>query len=473
MRYAKQIVLVLLATILLVGCGGGNTSTTNTASTPAAPAATPAVKLDPQKPGTLKISFWYGLSGVNGDVLRTLINKYNESQNKYYIDGIFQSSYDDTLSKFNASLSGNQLPNVVQIYDIGTQRMIDTKQIIPVQDLINRDHLQSVVDDLEPAIRNYYTVNGTLYSMPFNSSTMVMYYDKNAFKEVGLDPSQKLWTYDQVIAAAKKLTQKDSSGKVARAGISFYDYSWFFEQALASSNQFLATPNNGRTGRATQYSFNNDAGVKWLEFEKQLIADGSAKYYGASGSSSSSSAFLKGQSAMTFESVASMRNFVNTAAKNGNKLDIGVAYIPRQTLPAQGRTAIGGASLWITNKGTKEQQEGAWDFTKFLSQPDTQAFWSSNTGYIPTRLSAYNQQAMKDTLTKYPQFQVGIDQIRSSQTNYYNAGAATGNMLTMRNNVQTAMDAYLTGQTSSAKTALDSAVQKSNDSLAEYNDANK
>src|SRR5437879_1524555 len=104
MRYAKQIILVLLATILLVGCGGGNTSTANTASTPAAPAATPAIKLDPQKPGTLKISFWYGLSGVNGDILRTLINKYNESQNKYYIDGIFQSSYDDTLSKFNASL---------------------------------------------------------------------------------------------------------------------------------------------------------------------------------------------------------------------------------------------------------------------------------------------------------------------------------------------------------------------------------
>jgi sn-glycerol 3-phosphate transport system substrate-binding protein len=362
---------------------------------------------------------------------------------------------------------------VAQIYDIGTQRMIDTKQIIPVQDLIDRDHLQSAVDDLEPAIRSYYTIGGKLYSMPFNSSTAVMYYDKNAFKAAGLDPNQKVWTYSQILAAAKKLTTKDASGKIVHAGISFYDYAWFFEEALAAQNALHSSPDNGRTQRASKYVFNNDAGVKWLEFQKQLVSNGTALYYGANGSASADADFLTGKSAMTFESIASLRNFVNTAKKNGGKVDVGVAYIPRDDAFTQGRTIVGGASLWVTNKGTKEQQDGAWDFIKFTIQPEIQAFWSSNTGYVPVRLSTYNLSDMQATLTKYPQFQVAVDEIRSSQPNVYNAGSVTGNMLTTRNAIQSAIDAYVTGKMSSAQAALDQAANQANNSLDEYNAANQ
>jgi len=470
----RQYFLLALLAVLLVSCGGTTTGKTGTTTTSAATAApTSSVKPVAQKPGSTKIEFWYGLGGPNGDVVQNVINKYNLSQDKYYVEGVFQSSYDDTLSKFNASLSGNALPNVVQIYDIGTQRMIDTKQIIPVQDLINRDHLQSIVDDLEPAIRSYYTTSGKLYSMPFNSSTAVMYFDKNAFRAAGLDVTKKVWTYDEILDAAKKLTKKDASGKVTRAGVGFYDYSWLFEEELAAHNVLLSSPNNGRTARATKFVFNNDIGAKWLDFQKQLVSSNTGAYYGANGSAASTSAFLNGQSAITFESIASLRNYVKTASKNGGKVDVGVAYMPRRADLPQGRTIIGGASLWVTNKGSQVQQEGAWDFIKYTVQPEVQAYWSSNTGYVPVRLATYQLQDMKDTIAKYPQFQVAVDQIRSAPTNYNNAGSMAGNMLTVRNFIQQATDDYISGHVSSSQAALDSAAKKASDSLDEYNAANQ
>jgi sn-glycerol 3-phosphate transport system substrate-binding protein len=473
MRYAKHLWLALVIAILLAGCGGGTASTTTTKPTTAATAS--AITPVPQKPGSLKITFWYGLGGHNGDVVQMLINQYNLSQNKYYVQGVFQSSYDDTLSKVNAATASQSLPNVVQIYDVGTQRMVDTKKIVPVQDLIARDNLQSVVDDIEPAIRSYYTINGKLQSMPFNSSTAVMYFDKNAFRQAGLDPNQKAWTYDQVLAAAQKLTVKDASGKITRASVGLYGYAWLLEEEEAIYNALHATPDNGRTSRATKYTFNNAASVQYLDFMKKLLDNGTATYFGSNGTpaqNAADAAFLSGKTAINFASIANLRGYLTTAQKNGGKPDVGVAYLPRAA-GAAGRNIIGGASLWVTNTGTADQQAGAWDFIKFAVQPESQAFWSSNTGYVPVRLSAYTLPDMKATLAKYPQFQAAIDQIRAAPTSNFDAGCVAGNMLTARNNIQQSMDDYLSGRVSSAQTALDSAAQKSNDDLDEYNAANQ
>src|SRR5206468_6324874 len=105
--------------------------------------------------------------------------------------------------------------------------------------------------DLEPAVARYYTIGGKLYSMPFNSSAPVMYFNTNAFKEAGLDPTKTVWTYDEVLDAAKKLTQKDASGTVTRYGVGFTLYSWIFEKELATQGALFATPENGRNTRAT------------------------------------------------------------------------------------------------------------------------------------------------------------------------------------------------------------------------------
>ena len=195
-------------------------SGTVTTTTAAAPTLTPIPPV-PQAEGSTKLTFWFGLTGANGNIVRQVVNKFNTSQTKYYVEAIQQPDYDNTINKLNASLAGGALPNVVQVYDIGTQRMIDSKRIIPVQDLVEKDGQQAIISDLEPAVASYYTVNGKLYSMPFNSSAPVMYYNKTAFKEVGLDPDKPPTTYDEVLEAAKKLTKKDSSGKIIRSGVDF------------------------------------------------------------------------------------------------------------------------------------------------------------------------------------------------------------------------------------------------------------
>ncbi|HLG66122.1 MAG TPA: extracellular solute-binding protein [Ktedonosporobacter sp.] len=183
-----------------------------------------------------------------------------------------------------------------------------------------------------------------------------------------------------------------------------------------------------------------------------------------------STAFLNGKAAITFDSIAALRGYIATAQKNSGKVDVGTAYMPHAA-NASGHNIIGGASLWITNQGTTAQQEGAWDFLKFAVQPEMQAYWSSNTGYIPVRTSTYQLADMKATLAKYPQFQDAIDQIRAAPTNFPDAGCVAGNMLTECNDIQQAMDNFLTGKTSSAQAALDQAAQSANDSLTEYNSA--
>jgi sn-glycerol 3-phosphate transport system substrate-binding protein len=453
------------------------TAAAASATTAAAPAGTPVpaptitpVPLAAAKPNTTKITFWYGLTGNLGNVVRQTVNLYNQSQDKYYVEPIQQPNYDDTINKLSASLSGGNLPNVVQIYDIGTQRMIDSKRIIPVQDLIDRDKLD-LVNDLEPAVRNYYTIGGKLYSMPFNSSAPVMYFDKKAFREAGLDPEKKIWTYDEVNDAAKKLTKKDAGGKITRAGVGFTAYSWIFEQELATQTALFAEPNNGREQRATKLSFNNPSGENWLNFLKKLQDDGVSTYFGRDGGANSTardSAYVQGTTAITFNSIAGLRGYISSAEQAGNKIEIGVAYIPRPT-GAKGGVIIGGASLWITDQGSKEQQEAAWDFMKWTARPEVQAFWSSNTGYYPIRKATYEVADMKAALAKYPQFQVAVDQLRATEASPATSGAVFGTFTSARQEIEGAMDSFFTGKISTAKAALDDAAKKANEKLEEYN----
>jgi len=424
----------------------------------------------PQPAGSTKVSFWFGLTGVNGDIVRQVVNKYNASQSKYYVEAISQPDYDATINKLNTSLAGGELPNVVQIYDIGTQRMIDTKKIVPVQSLIDKEKLD-IVKNLEPAVASYYTIAGTLYSMPFNSSAPVMFFDKAAFKKAGLDPDKRIWSYDEVAAAAKKLTVKDANGNVTKHGIGFTLYSWILEEELATQGVLFADPANGRKNRAQKLVFDSPAAEKWLNLLKSTIDNGSGENFGIDGGANSTArdaAFVTGEAAITFNSIAGLRGYIKSAKESGKGVDVGVAYIPRPA-GAKGGVIIGGASLWITNTGSAEEQAGSWDFVKFASSPAIQAFFSSNTGYYPPHKAAYAEKEMKDAIALYPQFQIAIDELRSTPASSATQGAVLGTFVKTRSNIQTAMEQFITGKIPTAKEALEGAAKMSTSELAEYN----
>ncbi len=442
-----------------------------TATPAAAAASTPtAVPTVPQAAGSTKITFWYGLTGANGAAVQGVINKYNSSQTKYYVEGIQQPNYDDTINKLNASLAGGSLPNIVQIYDIGTQRMIDTKRIIPVQTFLDKEN-STLKQDIEPAVASYFTVNGTLYSMPFNSSAPVLYYDKTAFKEAGLDPEKPPTTYDEVMADAQKLTKKDASGNVTRVGIEFTLYGWILEQELATQGALYAKPDNGRNGRATSLVFNEQEGQNWLGFLKQLQDAGVGKSVGrASGTTNGTTMgadFSKGSAAMALESIAVLRSWSAQAKTAGNGVDVGVGYLPKPA-GAPGGVIIGGASLWITDQGSADQQAAAWDFIKFATQPEQQAYFASSTGYYPMNVKAYDQPLMKDAMAKYPQFQIAVNELHDTKASPATAGAVFGTFAGTRVTVEGAMEDVMLGK-SQVKDALDAAASDANAKLEEYN----
>lgn len=440
-----------------------------TAASAAAPTAPPAptitpVPMVPQPEGSVKLTFWYGLGGNLGNVVRQTVNKFNLSQKQYYVEAVFQASYDDTINKINTALAGGELPNVAQVFDAGTQRMIDSKRVIAVQDLLEKDgNAKAFMDDLEPAVRSYYTVSGKMYSMPFNSSTAMTYFNKKMVADAGLDANKTIWTYEEMLDAAKKMTRKDGD-KIAVAGLAFNPASWFFEQQMAVHKQLMGEPENGRKERTTKYTFNNETGQKWLEFLKSTLDAGVGVNYA---SASPQAAFVSGQAAFHFDSIASLRGIAASAEKNG--IDVGVAYMPRRSGADVGRTIIGGASLWLPDTGTPEQQAGAWAFLKFATQTDTQGWWSANTGYYPVTRSSYETADMKEALKKYPQFNVAIDQIRSAPEDVFNSGVMSGTFVPMRQEVQKAMDAFWNGSVATAGAALEAAVGKANEQLEEYN----
>jgi sn-glycerol 3-phosphate transport system substrate-binding protein len=460
--------LLLACALVVVGLGMPRPASLQDATATPLPTITAVPAID-QPAGSTRVTFWYGLGGLLGNVVQETVNRYNSSQSTYYIDAIFQSSYDDTINSINAGLASGDLPNVVQIFEAGTQRMIDTQRIIPVQELLERDGLTAVIDDLEPAVRANYTVNGVLYSMPFNSSTAMLYINRAAFVEAGLDPDKAVWTYDEVLEAARLLTVQDGSGNVTRYGLGLYPESWFFEQAHAVHDNVFGNPANGRgTERMNQYAFNGEVGVNFLNFQKAAIDEGTAIYYGPGGGSPAGAAFANGEVAMIFSSIASLRTLIASADRAGAGVDVGVVMMPRQP-DATGRTIVGGASLWITNTGTAEEQAGAWDFMKWSVTPEVQAFWAANTGYYPVVQAAYEQQEIIDALVAYPQFQVAIDSIRAAPVSDANSAHISGVFVSMRQDVITAMDEFFTGVVPTAQEALDSAVDSANEKLEEYN----
>lgn len=437
-------------------------------ATPTPPPTITSVPPVPQPPGSIKVTFWYGLGGLLGNVVQQTVNLYNSSQDTYYVEAIFQSSYDDTINKINAGLASGDLPDVVQVFEAGTQRMIDTGRITPVQDLLARDGLLDIIDDLEPAVRANYTVNNILYSMPFNSSTAMLYINRAAFIEAGLDPDKKIWTYDEIIEAARALTVKDGD-TTTRYGLAVYPEGWFFEQIHAVHDTFYGIPDNGRGAeRLAQYTFNGEVGVGYFEFLKTMIDEGTAIYYGPGGGAAAGAAYANGQVAMTFASIASLRTLIASAERAGAGVEVDVIMMPRRP-DATGRTIVGGASLWVTNTNSPEAQEGAWDFVKWSVQPEVQAFWAANTGYYPVRLASYELPEMQTALVEFPQFQVAIDSIRSGEISDANSAHISGTFVSMRQNVITAMDDFFSGRVASAQQALDRAAQDATEFLEEYN----
>jgi sn-glycerol 3-phosphate transport system substrate-binding protein len=335
-----------------------------------------------------------------------------------------------------------------------------------MQAFIDRDKFAT--SDFEPAVINYYKYQDKLQSMPFNASSAILYYNKDAFKEVGLDPAKPPVTFSDIADAAKKLTKKDASGATARFGFGPSIYGWLFEQLMATSGALYADNGNGRDNRATKVVYNSAAGKAILDWWKAGF-DGGYFFNPGIDNDGAANAFNAQKTAMYIESTARLRGHINTVA---GKFEIGTGLYPRpDSKPKDGGNIIGGASLYIMKSRPPAEQQAAWEFVKYAMTPAVQAQWQSDTGYYPIVKGAYDQGPSKEWANKYPQFLTAINQIRESPQNRATNGAVLGVMPQARQRTQKMIESVLLGQ-ATTQAALDAAIADMNTQIDKYNKAN-
>lgn len=455
--------------VALAGCGNNtnasgtnnsaNASSSNSSNTSSQNASSNnanAAKTNDAAKTPVKITWWHSMSGTNAKAIDQIVSDFNASQSDIQVQAVFQGAYDESLNKLKASLGSNSGPDLIQTYEIGSKFMIDSKMITPVQNFIDADGFD--LTQLEPNITRYYTIDGKLNAMPFNTSNPILYYNKDAFKAAGLDPENPPKTYEEFEKDAKALSKK------GKPGASIAIYGWFMEQFFANQNADYVNNGNGRESAATESLVNTDAGVKTLEWWKKMVDEGAVSNLGRK-TDDTDAAFAAGQIAMTLDSTASLRNIVESV---GGKFEVGTGFLPKPSSADKGGVVVGGASLYIMNSKPEEEQKAAWEFIKYLASPEVQAKWSVSTGYFPITKAAYDQQVLKDNMVKYPQFQTAVDQLHASTESTATSGAVMGVFPEARQIVEGAIEAALNGQ-KQPKQALDEAAQQITQKIGDYN----
>lgn len=413
------------------------------------------------------IVFWHAMTGEGQKALEKIVDDYNKSQDEVVVDAIFQGSYEESIVKFKAVSGTKEVPDLVQMNDVSTSFMYRSGAVVPMYEFIKEDK-NFDESKLEDVLLNYYRINGKLYSMPFNSSTAILVYNKDAFREVGLDPEKAPKSYKEIEEYSRKLVKTNKNGVVDRYGFSIISYAWFIEQLLANDNSLYVDEENGRNGKLpTKVVYGKQLPVI-LDWMRRMNIEKLATNYGREWNTTRS-AFNSGKVAMFLDSSAGITGVI----KNSN-FEVGTAFIPNESGEFNG-SIIGGASLWITKSENKAKQKAAWDFVKYATSKDVQAFWSSKTGYFPVNKESYDTDLMKATMEKMPQFKTIVEELEATNKNTATQGAILGVFPDVREKMVEAMEAVSEGKDSKkdSKKEAQNVEKASNRIISRYNRINK
>lgn len=410
------------------------------------------------------IEFWHAMKGANGTAVDKLVADFNaQSKGKVEVKAVYQGSYDEAIAKYKASVQQKGTPALIQIYDIGSRFMVDSKQIVPMHKFIEKDKFNAA--DIEPNIASYYSIEGKLWSMPFNSSTPLLYLNKEAFDKAGLDASKPPRNLAEIGELAKKLTVKDASGKTVQYGFGAAIYGWLLEQLLATDGKEYCDNGNGRKGLATKVQFDQATAVQVAQWWTDLVKGGYAANTGRK-TDDAQAAFKAGTVAMHLESTSVLRGYVDAAK---GKFTVLTAPYPKVSASSAGGPIIGGASLWIGGVGhSAKEKRAAWEFVKFASSPAQQAQWHTGTGYVPINAKALDEQIDKDWMAQFPQFRTAVDQLHALPPSVASAGCLLGVMPQARKASEDGLEAAIVGS-KPAEQAMKEATASVQGAIDSYN----
>jgi len=412
-----------------------------------------------------EIQWWHSMTGALGDRVNELANKFNASQKDYKVVPVYKGTYPESMTAAIAAFRAGNAPHILQVFEVGTATMMAAKgAVVPVAKLMKDADEPFDPKVYVPTVAGYYTDSkGDMLSFPFNSSTIVYYINKDAFKKAGLDPDKAPRTWAELNAAADKLK---ASGQAC-----VYTTGWpswmNIENFSAWHNVPIGTKDNGMAGIDTQFTFNSPLHVKHLAMLGEMSKKGTFTYAGRTNQAEAK--FYSGECAMLTSSTGAQANIRRNA-----KFDYSVNFIPYHddVKGAPQNSIIGGASLWVMGGKTNNAYKGIAKFFTFLSRPEIQAEWHQSTGYVPITMAAAELTKKSGFYEKNPGTDIAMKQLTNKPPTANSKGLRFGNFVQGREVIEEEMESVFAGK-KDAKTALDDAVKRGNEILRRFEAANK
>jgi sn-glycerol 3-phosphate transport system substrate-binding protein len=406
-----------------------------------------------------EIQWWHAMTGANNEVVNRLAEEFNNSQKDYKVVVSYKGQYADTLNAGIAAFRAGNAPHILQVFEVGTATMMGARGAIkPVYQMMADAGEKFDPKAYLPAITGYYsTAKGEMLSFPFNSSSMVMWVNKDELKKAGVTEIPKTWP--QVFDAAKKLKAAGHE----TCGFSSAWTTWaMIEQFSAWHNVPMATKANGLDGFDTEMKFNSPLHVKHLQSLIDLQKDKTYDYSGRD--SKSEGRFTSGECAIFLNSSGFYGNVKANAKFDYTSMPM--PYYP-DVQGAPQNSIIGGASLWVMGGKKDEEYKGVAKFFTFLSDTDRQAKLHQESGYLPITKAAYEKTKASGFYEKNPVLQTPLLELTNKEPTENSRGLRFGNMVQIRDVVSEEIEAALAGQ-KSAKDALDAGVTRSNQILRQF-----
>ncbi len=413
----------------------------------------------------VEIQWWHSMSGKLGDKVNEIATKFNASQGDYKVTPVYKGQYDESMAAAIAAYRAGNPPQIVQVFEVGTATMMAAKGAVkPVYQLMAESGEKFDPKAFLGAVYGYYSdTQGRLLSMPFNSSSQVLYINDDAFKKAGLDPTKPPKTWPEVGEAAAKLKASGASCAFTTGWQSWVQ----LESFSAWHNVPFATLENGFGGLGTRMEFNGPVQVKHIGTLGDWSKKGLFTYAGRKDEPLAK--FTSGDCAMITTSSGSYANI-----KANAKFNWRVARLPYwpDVAGAPQNTIIGGATLWVLTQKNPAVYKGIAKFFTFLSSPEVQADWHQSTGYVPITIAAYELTKSQGFYEKNPGFDIAIGELNNKPPTANSKGVRFGNFVEIRNINDEELEQVWNGQ-KTAKQALDEAVRRDNEQLERFQKANQ
>ena len=410
-----------------------------------------------------EVQWWHAMGGVNGERVNKIAADFNATQSEYKVVPSYKGNYTETMTAAIAAFRAKEQPHIVQVFEVGTATMMAAKGAIYPVEQVMKDAGEPFDKSIYlPAVISYYqTSDGELLSMPFNSSTPVLWYNKDAFKKAGIASAPTTWS--DMKSASEKLV---AAGY--KCGFTFGWQSWvMIENYSAWHDLPMGSKENGFAGIDTNFSFNNPKVKARIESIADWSKDKLFTYGGRRGDSLSM--YTNSECGMWMNSSAYYGSIKKQA-----KFDFAQTMLPLDTdvsSKAQ-NSIIGGATLWVLRGREQSDYKGVAKFMTYLSSAEVQAWWHQETGYVPITTPAYELSRKQGFYDANPGTDTAIKQLSLNQPTANSRGVRFGNFVQIRDIINEEMEAIWNGS-KSASDGLDDAARRGDKLLRNFERANK